>query len=54
MHFLNQWGNRQHPKYDFATRELIYRDDRGNEVQRLSFPPRAERSEMHMPGLLTG
>jgi hypothetical protein len=39
VHFLNQWNDARHPEYDFSTRELITRDNRGNEVQRLPFPP---------------
>jgi hypothetical protein len=54
VHFLNQWGDPQHPEYDFAARELIYRDDRGNEVKRVAFPPRAERDDTLRPVLLTG
>lgn len=38
VHFLNQWSDAGHPEYDFSTGELIYRDDRGNEVKRLPFP----------------
>ena len=45
VHFLNQWNDPHHPEYDFATRELIYRNDKGNEVKRLPFPPRADRGE---------
>lgn len=37
------------PEYDFATRQLIYRNAQGNEVKRLPFPPRAERSERRAP-----
>jgi len=54
VHFLNQWGNPQHPEYDFATRELIYRDDRGNEVKRQPFPPQADSHAIHMPVQLVG
>lgn len=42
VHFLNQWNDPRHPEYDFAASELIYRNERGNEVKRLSFPPHAE------------
>ncbi len=41
VHFLNHWSDPRHPEYDFATRELIYRNERGNEVERLPFPPQA-------------
>ena len=39
VHFLNQWSDPLHPEYDFSTRQLIYRNDKGNEVKRLPFPP---------------
>ncbi len=39
VHFLNQWSDPLHPEYDFATHQLIYRNDKGNEVKRLPFPP---------------
>jgi hypothetical protein len=34
MHFLNQWGERHHPEYDFDTGELVYRDMAGKETRR--------------------
>ncbi len=46
MHFLDQWGDLRHPEYDFSTRELIYRNDKGNEVRRLSFPPQTTHSRV--------
>jgi len=54
VHFLNHWSDANHPEYDFATRELIYRNDKGNEVKRLPFPPMATRSEGPELILLTG
>lgn len=39
VHFLNQWNDPRHPEYDFSTRELVYRDSRGEETKRLPFPP---------------
>jgi hypothetical protein len=39
VHFLEQWGAHRHPDYDFATRELVHRDERGNEIERTPFPP---------------
>ena len=55
VHFLNHWSNPHHPEYDFATRELIYRNDKGNEVKRLPFPPLSERySESLAPIMLAG
>jgi hypothetical protein len=52
VHFLNQWRNPRHPEYDFSTRQLVYRNDQGNEVKRQPFPPRAERSERWEPVML--
>lgn len=49
VHFLNHWSDPRHPEYDFASRELIYRNDKGNEVKRLPFPPQVACSEA--PGL---
>jgi hypothetical protein len=54
VHFLNQWSNPHHPEYDFATRQLVHRDDRGNEVKRLPFPPAAERREIRPAVTLAG
>ena len=54
VHFLNQWSDSRHPEYDFATRELIYRNDKGNEVKRVPFPPRATRSETRGLVMLAG
>ncbi len=34
MHFLDQWNQPRHPEYDFATNELVYRDEAGNECRR--------------------
>jgi hypothetical protein len=42
VHFLNHWTDQYHPEYDFATRELIYRNDKGNEVKRVPFLPQPE------------
>ena len=54
VHFLNQWSDPHHPEYDFASRQLIYRNEQGNEVKRLPFPPRAERRERRAPVMLAG
>ena len=54
VHFLNHWSDQRHPEYDFSSRELIYRNDKGNEVKRLPFPPAAKRSEARQPVMLTG
>jgi hypothetical protein len=34
MYFLDHWGEAQHPEYDFATHELVYRDKTGSEIRR--------------------
>jgi hypothetical protein len=34
MHFLDLWNQPCHPEYDFATNELLYRDEAGNECRR--------------------
>lgn len=49
VHFLNQWSNPHYPEYDFSSRQLIYRNDKGNEVKRLPFPPQEDRSESREP-----
>lgn len=54
VHFLNHWSDAHHPEYDFATGELIYRNDKGNEVKRLPFPPAAARSEIREPAMMAG
>lgn len=54
VHFLNQWSDPHPPEYDFTTRELIYRNARGNEVKRVPFPPRAGRDESREPVRLAG
>ena len=54
VHFLNQWNDPHHPEYDFSTRQLIYRNDQGNEVKRLPFPPLAENNERREPVMLVG
>lgn len=45
VHFLKHWGDTRHPEYDFDARQLIYRNERGNEVKRAPFLPQAERVE---------
>lgn len=54
VHFLNQWSDPLHPEYDFSTHQLIYRNDQGNEVKRLPFPPRAECGTRREPIMLVG
>lgn len=45
MHFLNQWNDPRHLEYDFATRELIHRNDKSNETRRVPYPPRDSHGE---------
>lgn len=45
VHFLNQWDDPRHPEYNFANKELVYRNEKGNEVGCLPYPPRQERRE---------
>ena len=45
VHFLNQWDDPRHPEYNFANKELIYRNEKGNEVGCIPYPPRQERRE---------
>lgn len=54
VHFLNHWNDTRHPEFDFATRQLVYRNERGNEVRRTPFPPQAERSVERPLVLLAG
>ena len=54
VHFLNNWNDPRHPEYDFATRQLIYRNDRGNEVKRVPFLPQSERVEERPMILMAG
>ncbi len=43
MHFLNQWNDPCHPEYNWQSKELIYRNEKGNEVGCISYPPQEER-----------
>lgn len=45
VHFLDQWNDPRHPEYDFSTKELIYRNEKGNEVGCIPYPPRSDRRE---------
>lgn len=42
VHFLNQWTDPRHPEYDFPSQQLIYRNERGNEVKRVPFLPQTQ------------
>jgi len=37
VHFLEQWSDARHPRYDFDTRELVYCDEHGREIRRARF-----------------
>jgi hypothetical protein len=54
VHFLNQWADFGHPEYDFTTRELIYRNEKGNEIARRPFPPPAERRARRELAMVAG
>lgn len=54
VHFLNQWNDSRHPEYDFSTRELVYRDGRGNETRRVPFAPPPPASDAPSLVLLAG
>ncbi|HEV8645569.1 MAG TPA: hypothetical protein VGR01_08345 [Burkholderiales bacterium] len=38
VYFLEKWEDQSHAEFDFDTRELVYRDSMGQEVERLPFP----------------
>lgn len=48
-HFLDQWKDTRHPEFNFETRELIFRNADGNEIERTPFAPLASES-----GAITG
>lgn len=35
-HFIDQWSDAANPEYDFETGEMVYRDEGGNEIRRVS------------------
>lgn len=37
VHFLEQWNDARHPRFDFDTRELVYSDAHGREARRTRF-----------------
>ena len=43
VYFLNQWNDPRHPEFNFETKELIYRNADGNEVERGVYQPKEER-----------
>ena len=52
MHFLDQWSQPCHPEYDFATNQLVYRDEAGNESRRaaLGVPIKGNAVAADLPG----
>lgn len=52
VHFLNHWSDPRHPEYDFASGQLICRDERGNEVRRVPFLPQTESERIEGRALL--
>lgn len=49
VHFLNQWNDPNHPEYNFATQELIYRKETGDVVASAAFMPSNEAGLALMP-----
>ena len=49
MYFLELWGDPRHPEFDFDTRELVYRDEDGSEVNRAKLGERRRRMENRAP-----
>ena len=49
MYFLDRWEDPQHPEYDFATRELVYRDKLGNEIRRAMLANCVARVQTELP-----
>ena len=45
VHFLTQWDDPRHPEYNFANKELVYRNEKGNEVGCIPYPLQQERRE---------
>lgn len=55
MHFLEQWGEQEHPELDFDTGELVYRDAAGSEMRRKQFlirPPASATQQTEAEPLL--
>ncbi len=46
VHFLNHWNDPNHPEYDFTSKQLVYRNERGNETKRMPFIPPAAGPEV--------
>jgi hypothetical protein len=45
VHFLEQWSDARHPRYDFESRELVHCDEHGREVRRVRFAPETREPE---------
>lgn len=43
VHFLNSWNDPRHPEYDLQYKKLIYRNNKGNEVGSIPYPPHKDR-----------
>ena len=43
-HFLDQWKDPRHSEFNFDTSELVYRNEDGNEIQRMAFSPQPEEA----------
>jgi len=43
VHFLNQWNDPRHPEFNFESKELVYRNEKGNEAGRIPYPPQENR-----------
>lgn len=50
IHFLEQWGESRHPRYDFDTRELVYTDENGRDLRRTRFPGPADVTPVNLAG----
>lgn len=54
VHFLNNWSESDHPLYDFATQELVYRNEQGNELKRVKLMPQPEQREAPPLAMMAG
>lgn len=43
VHFLNQWNDARHPEYNLDSDELVYRSEKVEEAERVSYPPCEDR-----------
>lgn len=47
MYFLDRWEDPGNPEFDFATRDLVYRDELGRELRRIPFGGDALQPPQH-------